>query len=813
MDQKRQMELNRQRALEKLASKASGALSRQIEARSVPFTGTMAASFKANPATGPQPPGKATQLENNRNHNNDNPFFQPRQPQGPSDVSKDCISQPVNNPRKLPSSFSKQPSAAFSATSYRTPTAVHFEIHSRSTFSVTDIPSLSGIFKSTPGFSYNIKEKKWIFPLREYHNLAPIIKDKLPNAAIHSIPANVLSLFLHGDPSGNDVSSKRKRKGASADEIILSPERPTCNPNFSPYFEKLENIPFDLSLLDDKLRNLLLPFQLAGLRYALEKQGRVLLADDMGLGKTVQSLAIASFYRLEWPLLIIVPASLLGSWNESIMEWMPSLTRAQINPLFAATITQRVKANLPIFHAEAIVHIMSYDFVVKYGDVVKDKKFQVIICDESHFLRNPATKRCKIILPVLKKASRVILLSGTPALSRPIELFTQLMAVRPKLFPNMVDYGVRYCAGRKTSFGWDFKGAANTKELSVVLENTVMLRRLKASVLTQLPAKRRQQVFLELDEAAKRKMKALMSQLDNAELGEEDSWQTNTLLMKCWRETGLSKLVAIQQYLTDFFARDSESDDGTTIDRSSVDKVETNVKPKYIIFAHHQQVLDGLEELLWKMKVPFMRIDGQTPVQQRQESCNLFQDVYSPIRVALLSMTAAGVGITLTAATTVLFAELFWNPGVLIQAEDRAHRIGQKDSVLVQYLLSKGTTDDTLWPLILKKLNVLESVGLQKNEFSCIEKHGNASRQQVGDQKSILDFVSPLPPLSTDENDTSDAIMEKSVPEMMPELVTLLEETPRTMTLPDEGFSDGPTEKHDDAKGTIFCLDSDPEDF
>lgn len=755
-DQRQKIEANRLKALEKLQAKLQNKSSDSYHC-STPSNSTQGAVSNSSNA----PMVIASSSLPLAGGNSVNPFFQPRAVAN-TDSNNNSSFKFLKRP--IPASFSKglsrslgraapHSSSGMTADSYKGTSVsnVYFEIYSRTKFSVNDIPILSSIMKSIPGFSYLIKEKKWIFPLEEYTNLVPLVKDKLSNATFHSIPQNVLSLFNGRQqlPPVEQGGQKRKRKSASnVDDVILSPDRASHSAHkeeYSPYFDKIEDIGFDLSLLDEKLKSSLLPFQVAGLRFALEQQGRILLADDMGLGKTIQSLAIASFYRLEWPFLIIVPASLLGSWTESIFEWMPSLERSQVNPLYASTINARLKANLPLFYDDAMIHIISYDFAVKHCEPLKAKKFQIVICDESHFLRNPTTKRCKVILPLLKKAGRVILLSGTPALSRPIELFTQIMAIRPKLFPNMVDYGMRYCAGFKSAFGWDFKGSSHTRELCTILENTIMLRRLKGAVLTQLPAKRRQQIFLQLDPATSKKMKGLMTQIDRGSGIEGDdagAWQSNTLLMKCWRETGLSKLAAIQDYLQDIFSRDS-IDDGNT-SRTNLDMSEP--KQKYIIFAHHQQVLDGLEDLLWKLKIPFIRIDGSTPVQLRHENCVMFQDPYSDIRVAVLSLTAAGVGLTLTAASTVIFAELFWNPGVLIQAEDRAHRIGQKDSVLIQYLLARGTTDDTLWPLILKKLNVLESVGLIKNEFYQIEKSGSEKEKSSKDsnQKSILEFVSPI---------------------------------------------------------------------
>lgn len=193
-----------------------------------------------------------------------------------------------------------------------------------------------------------------------------------------------------------------------------------------------------------------------------------------------------------------------------------------------------------------------------------------------------------------------------------------------------------------------------------MLENTIMIRRMKKDVLTQLPAKRRQQVFLHIEASKLKAINAMIASIDgaaccsNSQADELEAFQSNLLYMKIWRETGLAKLDACCEYLFDLLDRDESI--------------------KILLFAHHQQILDGVEKFLWEkvsnplvadiQKVSFIRIDGMTPTIERNNHCIEFQDPLSKTRVAILSLTAAGVGLTLTAASVVLFAELFWNPGV-----------------------------------------------------------------------------------------------------------------------------------------------------
>ena len=129
---------------------------------------------------------------------------------------------------------------------------------------------------------------------------------------------------------------------------------------------------------------------------------------------------------------------------------------------------------------------------------------------------------------------------------------------------------------------------------------------------------------------------------------------------------------------------------------------------KLIVFGHHQYTLDSLQDMLEKNNYGYMRIDGKVGSEKRHQNVILFQEKPS-VKVALLSITAAGVGLTLTAASTVVFAELHWTPGMMVQAEDRAHRIGQKSSVNCHYLVGDGTLDDILYPYLLKKVTNVSS--------------------------------------------------------------------------------------------------------
>lgn len=210
--------------------------------------------------------------------------------------------------------------------------------------------------------------------------------------------------------------------------------------------------------------------------------------------------------------------------------------------------------------------------------------------------------------------------------------------------------------------------------------------------------------------------------------GGGEDFQKKVEYMALWKRTAEMKLPSMLDYVDDLLESGH----------------------KMLIFAHHQTILDACEGHLLGKKVRFIRIDGRTAPAGRHELCQAFQ-TDPGLRVAVLSITAASTGLTLTAATTVVFAELFWNPGILLQAEDRAHRIGQSDAVNVHYLLARGTTDDSIWPLIIKKLTLLESVGLGKNDFKDIGKQDHDPSQMKLDR--FLERKRPLRETESDPND------------------------------------------------------------
>ncbi|XP_069377575.1 DNA annealing helicase and endonuclease ZRANB3 isoform X2 [Paralichthys olivaceus] len=449
-----------------------------------------------------------------------------------------------------------------------------------------------------------------------------------------------------------------------------------------------------LSGLPPKLLQHLKLFQREGLDFALSRNGRCMIADEMGLGKTVQAIAVACVFRQEWPLLVVVPSSLKYPWIEELEKWIPELQPGDINLVENKSDTMGI--------GNSKVTVLGYGLLTTDArplvEALTRQQFAVVVVDESHYLKSRNAVRTKILVPLIQRSKRAILLTGTPALGRPEELFMQVDALYPKRFGTWTDFAKKFCNAHYRYIGrhrqWDCRGASNLKELHQQLSQ-IMIRRLKAEVLSQLPTKIRQCIPFDLpDKAAKEatasyaKWERLMKGLGSGGNAMDNSvTEVMGLVNQMYTQTAIAKAGAVKDYIKMMLEAE---------------------QLKFLVFAHHLTMLQACTEAAMEAKTGYIRIDGSVPSSLRIQLVHKFQSD-PQTRVAILSIQAAGQGLTLTAASHVVFAELCWNPGHIKQAEDRAHRIGQKASVNVHYLIAKGTLDTIMWSMLNKKETVTGS--------------------------------------------------------------------------------------------------------
>ncbi|XP_049689377.1 DNA annealing helicase and endonuclease ZRANB3 isoform X3 [Accipiter gentilis] len=460
-----------------------------------------------------------------------------------------------------------------------------------------------------------------------------------------------------------------------------------------------ENVKAKLSFLPERLRKKLLPFQEKGIIFALQRSGRCMIADEMGLGKTIQAIAISYYYKNEWPLLIVVPSSLRYPWVDEMEKWIPELSPDDISIIQNKTDTGRISTSK--------VTILGYGLLTSDAQTLVDtlyrQNFKVVVIDESHYMKSRNATRSKILLPIVQKALRAILLTGTPALGRPEELFMQIEALFPRRFGTWSEYAKKYCNARVRFFGkrtqWDCRGASNLEELHQLLSE-IMIRRLKNDVLTQLPPKVRQRIPFDLPQAAAKNLNTTFAEWEklmrnlNSDATESHFSEVMNLITRMYKETAIAKAGAVKDYIKMMLQND---------------------KLKFLVFAHHLSMLQACTEAVIENKVRYIRIDGSVPSAERIHLVNQFQKD-PDTRVAILSIQAAGQGLTFTAATHVVFAELYWDPGHIKQAEDRAHRIGQCSSVNIHFLIAKGTMDTLMWAMLNRKAKVTGSTLNGKKE-------------------------------------------------------------------------------------------------
>jgi len=425
----------------------------------------------------------------------------------------------------------------------------------------------------------------------------------------------------------------------------------------------------------DGLKGTLYPFQAEGVAFIESHNGRALIADEMGLGKTIQAIAWMQLHRDLVPAIIIVPASLKLNWQKEIITWMPDPS------------IEILSGTKPWKPTSDII-ILNYDILAKWLPELLALNAKIVIGDECHNIKSNSAIRTKAFKQLTKSVPHVLGLSGTPIMNRPIEIYN-ISRIIDKTFPEYWYYVKRYCNAHYTGFGWDFNGASNTEELHKQLTSSIMIRRLKKDVLPDLPDKQYSFVPMDLSnwktyqEAELDYIKFVKSQRGAEAAKKASNAESFT------RTEGLKQL-AVQGKL-----------------KFAIDWIKNfiEIDGKLVVITTHHFTADALMN---EFKDIAVTIDGRVTGKQKDEAENKFK-THDKVRLMILHAKVAE-GLNLQVASNVAFLELPWTPGAIDQCTDRCHRIGQKDSVNVHYLLAKGTIEEKVAHLVDSKRSTIDAV-------------------------------------------------------------------------------------------------------
>ena len=478
-----------------------------------------------------------------------------------------------------------------------------------------------------------------------------------------------------------------------------------------------------------------LPYQKAGIAFGLDRNN-VLIADDMGLGKTVEAIGIVNNDPTINSVLVICPASLKINWKREFDKWK---TRG-------LSVGIADGKTMP----DTDVVIVNYDILKKHHDALRTRKWDCLISDESHYLKNSKTIRATEVLggkestPIA--ARKRIFMTGTPIVNRPEELWTLVHSLDPDgLGKSWQGFMTRYAAAKQTRYGWDTSGASNLDELQQRLRSSFMIRRLKGDVLKDLPPKTRQIIELPADTPELRKaLEAENAAYEQRAQVLERLAAVRDLAEASGNTAAYEDAVSHLKAAADI-AFDEISKERHRLAVAKVPAVIDHIKEqlenvsKIVVFAHHYDVVDAIKAAFPAGEC--VEVTGRCSAEQRDRAVTDFQ-TKPGVKLFVGNIRAAGVGLTLTAAQTVDFAELDWTPGNVTQAEDRLHRIGQVGNVLVQHLVVDGSLDSKMAKTLVEK---------QANIDKALDKDGKPV-----DAASASALEDPVIPLSTEADRAAD---------------------------------------------------------
>jgi len=408
----------------------------------------------------------------------------------------------------------------------------------------------------------------------------------------------------------------------------------------------------DSDLVIENIKGELRGYQKVGVSFFLNNGGRGILSDEMGSGKTLQALAYVVKAGHN-KTLIVSPASVKFSWENEVEKWT-SLKSFVIN---SKTIFKDIPVDTEVF-------IINYDILKKHLKSIISTKWDCCILDESHLIKTPSSTRSKAARIITSNIKSVLLLTGSPILNRPIELFHLLHIIDKKTWSNYYDFGRKYCDGKMGRFGFEAKGAKNLEELKSRIDK-YFLRRTKDQILPELPPKNRINVPMQLSGKDKDNYDKVLNDL--VKYLKENKGKKEKEILK---SLNAEKLVKIN-YLRSITAMGKLDTVRELIDSI----VETG--EKVLVFCSFNEPLKILRDEYPNSVI----ILGETSVEERGSLVKKFQNDPTS-KVFFGGFRSAGVGITLTAASNCIMIDHSWSPSDMAQSEDRMHRISQTaDSV------------------------------------------------------------------------------------------------------------------------------------
>lgn len=428
-----------------------------------------------------------------------------------------------------------------------------------------------------------------------------------------------------------------------------------------------------------------LPYQKEDVRRITDDfGGRALLAHQMGLGKT--PIALWWMWRTKsWPAVVVCPAGLKWNWAAEAYKFCG--VRAQV--LDGQTPSDD-KPGL----VEPPLYIINYEILQYWLPWLLRKNLVTSVFDEAHYISNRDAIRSKASRQLSKRTRNCLMLTGTPLTNRPAELWHILHCLKPHLYRGFRPFGNRYCRPRRKPWGMEYKGASRVDELHRKLVNEVMIRRLKSDVLDDLPDKRRQVLPLTLSQDDAADYAAASHDFINWVANKQGVFTAETAA----RAEAITKMTALKQLAARYKMK-------ATVEWANDWFAQQEPHEKLVMFGWHRKALDVFSR---RICMEHTRIDGGTPKKKRQVAVERFQR--DPNCRLIIGNRAMCEGVTLTAASTLAFGELFWTPGLHAQAEDRIHRIGQKNAAMVYYLVARNTLEEQLAEIIQDKQEVLSSV-------------------------------------------------------------------------------------------------------